>query len=71
MLRPALALTLTLLSACAPLPQVTRVLGKTGPTPTLLPLEQLPPAANPADPGTGLSGQAAALRGRAAALRAR
>ena len=71
MLTRALALALILLPACAPLPQVTRVLGKTGPTPELLPLEQLPSAAMPGDPGTGLAGQAAALRGRAAALRAR
>lgn len=71
MLTRALALALILLPACAPLPQVTRVLGKTGPTPTLLPLEQLPAAAIPADPGAGLAGQASGLRGRAAALRAR
>ncbi|GAB1479116.1 hypothetical protein MASR2M74_16750 [Paracoccaceae bacterium] len=71
MLTRALALALILLPACAPLPQVTRVLGKTGPTPSLLPLEQLPTAAIPADPGTGLAGQASGLRGRAAALRAR
>ena len=71
MLTRALALALILLPACAPLPQVTRVLGKTGPTPALLPLEQLPSAAIPADPGGALADQAASLRARAAALRAR
>lgn len=71
MLTRALALALILLPACAPLPQVTRVLGKTGPTPALLPFEQLPSAASPADPGGALAGQAAGLRARAAALRAR
>ena len=71
MLRLSFALAVILLPACAPLPQVTRVLGKTGPTPSLLPLEQLPSATSPADPGTGLQGQAAALQSRAAALRTR
>ncbi|MBL9051799.1 MAG: hypothetical protein JNK19_16925 [Tabrizicola sp.] len=70
--RPA-ALSLVLVTACAPFPAIDRLGPETGPVPQLLPIDSLLEQASgdSSDPGAGLQARADALRARAAALGSR
>jgi hypothetical protein len=70
---PALSLlALAALAACAPFPELDALGPDTGPSPALLPMDQLLEQAQPSteDPGPALAARAARLKARAAAIKA-